>query len=143
MYTKNFHTFTFVCFFPSVCRPAPPQTCFTSRRNVGIRDSGLLLSDILQRTCHLTFHWNDGRGRRSACHKEHSFKILPSPRAAPNDKMATAADVEARRQNFYLLSARTATSATHLQLWEQKKTGAQDLSLHGHGVRIYPLRLYE
>lgn len=59
IHTKYFH----ICFFsPFIalrrCRPA--LTLARKRRRCG---SGLLLPDILQRACHLTFHSNDGQGR--------------------------------------------------------------------------------
>lgn len=64
IYTKYFHTITFVWYFFFIFialhhgRLALTHT--SMRRRCGSR---LLLSDILQCTCHLTFHSNDGQGR--------------------------------------------------------------------------------
>lgn len=108
---SRFHICNFYFFFH--CRPV-----LTHPRILQRCDTRLLLSDILQCICHLPFHSADGQERTA------TFSL--SQRASPNIFCSArcirwqngncchsrSADVEARCQNFYLLSLWSVKSAT-------------------------------
>ena len=116
IYTQSIFTFVFSFFL--LYRTPPRNIHFTLARKRRRCGSRLLRSDILQCTCHLTFHPNDGQGCVS------TFSL--SQRACSNIFCSSgcigwqncncchshSADVKVWFQKFYLLSSCSLKSAT-------------------------------